>query len=374
MTWPTPPGWYPDPSGGSGKRYWNGQAWSGQVNLKTEPAQSKPTEPMPPRPARRIPAWGWVAFGAAAAIALTVGTMIVSDHGESRSTSTTSRSTASKPSDAQNTPSPTTLPPPAPPAASGPVNQQYFIGDVRAETPGGMEGPWVPWPDDQTLMSQGQQVCSVLSAHGGDWAAIETSPPAGMQKYAEGQLHEFISDATADLCYEYSSGKDLGTPPSQRLHAQNTMPPPATIGQEIHGETLDFTVTGVRTAKTVQTAYDNKTAKGIYVIVNMTVKNSTGTSQQLQGATQVLRDAAGWQFSGGGEGNENNTSNVLQKNPGGVDDVLPVANLDPGDQMTVGVMFDVPEGTQPSQIVLIEMRPGNNPPLHNPYGMVVNLS
>jgi hypothetical protein len=53
--------------------------------------------------------------------------------------------------------------------------------------------------------------------------------------------------------------------------------------------------------------------------------------------------------------------------------VEPTANLDPDQQMTVGVMFDVPEGTQPSQIVLKEMRPGNKPPLDNPYGIVVNL-
>ena len=54
--------------------------------------------------------------------------------------------------------------------------------------------------------------------------------------------------------------------------------------------------------------------------------------------------------------------------------VEPTANLDPDQQMTVGVMFDVPVGTQPSQIVLKEVRPGNNPPLNNPFGIVVNLS
>jgi hypothetical protein len=222
-------------------------------------------------------------------------------------------------------------------------------------------------------MSQGHEVCTILSAHGGDWGAIENSPPADLQRYEEGQLHGFVDDATDDLCYEYSSSRLLGYPPSQRLHAQKTMRPPTSIGQEIQGEHLLFTVTRVSTAKTVQdTTYETKTAKGIYVIVMMTVKNNTGNTQQLEGSSQVLRDGAGWQFSAGGKDNDNN-SNVLQKGGGGVDIVEPVANLGPDQQMTVGVMFDVPEGTQPNQIVLKE-EPFPNKPLDNPYGMVVNLS
>jgi hypothetical protein len=258
-------------------------------------------------------------------------------------------------------------------SASGPVNEQYFLGDIRGETPSAYDGPWVPWPDDQTLMSQGHEVCTVLSAHGGDSAAVEASPPTDMRQYEEDQLHSLIDDATEDLCFEYSADRLLGHPPSQRLHPQKTMPPTASIGQAVDGETLVFTVNHVSTAKTVQDADEVKTAKGIYVVVTTTVKNNTGAAQQLEGSSQVLRDSAGWQFSAGGKDNEN-ASTVVQKGGGGVDIVEPVANLDPDQQMTVGVMFDVPEGTQPSQIVLKEMRPGNTPPLNNPYGMVVNLS
>lgn len=225
-------------------------------------------------------------------------------------------------------------------------------------------------------MNQGHEVCTILSTHRGDSAAIEDSPPADLRQYAEGPLHSFISDTTNDLCFEYSLGHLLNEPPSQRLHAQKTMPPPASIGQQVDGETLVFTVTRVSTAKTVQdTSDETKTANGIYVIVTMTLKNNTGTAAELPGSDQVLRDSAGWQFSaGGGKHNDNSSSSVVNKGPTGADIVEPAANLDPGQEMTVGVMFDVPEGTKPSQIVLKEMRPGNNPPLENPYGMVVNLS
>jgi len=44
-----------------------------------------------------------------------------------------------------------------------------------------------------------------------------------------------------------------------------------------------------------------------------------------------------------------------------VDIVERGANLDPDQQLTAGVMFDVPEGTQPRQIVLKEMRPRQQP-------------
>jgi hypothetical protein len=223
-------------------------------------------------------------------------------------------------------------------------------------------------------MSQGHEICTILSAHGGHWDTVENSPPSDLRQYEEAQLHSFIDNTTDDLCFEYSTSRLMGWPPSKTLHPQNTMPPPARIGQEIQGETLAFTVTGVSTAKTVQdTSFETKTPKGIYVIVMMTVKNNTGTAQQLFGSDQVLRDGTGWQFSAGGKDNDNSSS-VLQKGPTGVQIVEPTANLDPDQQMTVGVMFDVPEGTQPSQIVLKEVRPGNNPPLNNPFGIVVNLS
>jgi len=44
---------------------------------------------------------------------------------------------------------------------SGSGGERYFIGDIRGETPGTYDGPWVPWPDDQTLMSQGHEVCII---------------------------------------------------------------------------------------------------------------------------------------------------------------------------------------------------------------------
>lgn len=47
-----PPGWYPDPAGGPGQRWWDGYAWTDAVVLPQQPppppwASALPTQPMP---------------------------------------------------------------------------------------------------------------------------------------------------------------------------------------------------------------------------------------------------------------------------------------------------------------------------------------
>ncbi|MGP0031455.1 MAG: DUF4328 domain-containing protein [Acidimicrobiales bacterium] len=57
-----PPGWYPDPAGGPGRRWWDGYTWTEAVVL---PAQAPPPPPPPPPPlAPGAPPAGPPAFGA----------------------------------------------------------------------------------------------------------------------------------------------------------------------------------------------------------------------------------------------------------------------------------------------------------------------
>jgi uncharacterized RDD family membrane protein YckC len=53
----TPPGWYPDPHGGAGQRYWDGLQWTDHV---------APAQEFPPGPAARVgqPAGAAIRFGA----------------------------------------------------------------------------------------------------------------------------------------------------------------------------------------------------------------------------------------------------------------------------------------------------------------------
>src|ERR1035441_9066116 len=100
------------------------------------------------------------------AVIVLILAVILASCGGSRSTPATSTSSVNQPFRSQNTSSPNRFSPTAPaPPAAGQGDEQYFIGDVRADTPGSMDGPWVPWPDDQTLMNQGHEVCTILSMH-----------------------------------------------------------------------------------------------------------------------------------------------------------------------------------------------------------------
>jgi len=63
---PPPPGWYPDPAGGAGARWWDGQGWTEHVQQPAPaqqpaaaPQQPAPPQTAPPQTAPQQPAGGW---------------------------------------------------------------------------------------------------------------------------------------------------------------------------------------------------------------------------------------------------------------------------------------------------------------------------
>jgi hypothetical protein len=114
-----PPGWYADPSGATGQRYFDGKDWteyrvgwpalplttasppSAPPPSPTARYASKPSAPASPAPPhRRIPAWGWVAISAGMLIVLIAVISIVASGGDNSppSTSTTTPHTGAAPS------------------------------------------------------------------------------------------------------------------------------------------------------------------------------------------------------------------------------------------------------------------------------------
>jgi hypothetical protein len=157
MTAPLPlAGWYPDPTGAPGQHCFDGKD-------RTEHRTG------PPAPSRSLSTFSRRAFAISSRSIVraseNVGglrrsglcvfggcTACVAATGHNSGPSSNS---SSKPA-SQNVAAPSaTSAQPSPPASpSGPVNEQYFLGDLRGETPSAYDGPWVPWPEDQTLMSQ----------------------------------------------------------------------------------------------------------------------------------------------------------------------------------------------------------------------------
>ncbi len=105
---------------------------------------------------------------------------------------------------------------------------------------------------------------------------------------------------------------------------------------------MQFTVRGISTASAFGNGYMASTAKGVYVVVSMTVKNissnATGSIDRLN--TDVLIDSTGRQY----DSDYNAASNMGSDSSTGT--------LQPGSWAPLKEAFDVPTGTTPKAIVI----------------------
>jgi hypothetical protein len=121
---------------------------------------------------------------------------------------------------------------------------------------------------------------------------------------------------------------------------QTTPPPPVAVNEEARDGTFTFTVIMVTTEDLVFGAGDEKIyPQGVFVFISMWVKN-IGTSQQRYFADyQRLLDSEGRLFS----------PRLGVINPEQEDQV----DINPGNRTPAWLDFDVPQGTTPSQYVLL---------------------
>jgi hypothetical protein len=140
-----------------------------------------------------------------------------------------------------------------------------------------------------------------------------------------------------------TSSNSLATPSGSAPETRqpSVAAPTPGINQEARDGKFAFTVVKVRNSKTVSDyPARDKTAQGIYVIVSMTVKNIGGRAQGYYSLNQRLIDIRGSQFSP-----DDMADIALNGDKDGID-------INPGNQIAVSVAFDVPEGTEPTQVVL----------------------
>ncbi|MEU9807052.1 DUF4352 domain-containing protein [Mycobacterium sp. NPDC050853] len=121
---------------------------------------------------------------------------------------------------------------------------------------------------------------------------------------------------------------------------------PGVLGQQVQDGDLAFVITRVSNAGTVGDPANpalQANATGTFVVVHVEVLSLGKVTHSFLGDTQKLRDAAGKEYV------PDSMANILARN---AEQLEPGAELRPGAQKRSVLVYDVPAGTVPKEIVL----------------------
>src|SRR5262245_32567420 len=316
---PTPAGWYRDPDGSGGQRYWDGSVWTEHWSPAV-PAPAEPTAPAQPP-------------------------------GSEQPTTVVPLQSAAERVGAHRAPEPEPEPEPGPTSVinlgsavpseqttsvirTSPQAEPSFAGAPGAPPrSGGLPPTGEPAAQDprRQLIIRFGAACAALFAvlvvvliyalfiHKDSGLQISTAPATTVK-----------SAVPNPSPGNGGGGTGTETPTESPTPASGSGPQGTDAG-------LTFAVTGVETAPSVksQDASAEQTAQGEYLIVHLTVLNSGDQPATFVGAFQKLK-AGGTVYS--------------------IDDVATaylngtVAQLNPGDTSDVAIAFDVPPGTTPESL------------------------
>jgi len=129
-----------------------------------------------------------------------------------------------------------------------------------------------------------------------------------------------------------TTAKDAGDKPAAKAVPRQ----PAATGDSVRDGKFEFRVTEVDCSKSeVGSEYMNKKAQGKFCQISLTVKNIGDEAQVFDGSSQKAMDAKGTEFSNDGTAelyaNQDNSTFLNEINP--------------GNQATGKVIFDVPKAT-----------------------------
>jgi hypothetical protein len=324
---PTPAGWYLDPDGSGGQRYWDGSAWTEHRSPAT-PGPAQPTAAAEP-PGSEQPT---------AVVQIPPAGPHVGAH---RTHDQEPQAEPAPPPEPEPAPPPepepgptavldlgstapsehstTPVVPPTPPA-----EPSYFASPLEP-TPSGEAGA----PDDRRrLIIWFGTACAALLAV----LALVVVYGVFIHKDNTTQLSSGPS-ATSKSATQTTSGNGGSSGTKTTSESPTSVP---SAGAVTDGN-FSFEVTQVETAPSVKygDAPVQKTAQGEFLIVHMTVTNTGAMSATFLGALQKLK-AGGTAYSIDDEA-------TFYLNGG-------MAELNPGDQSALAIAFDVPQGTTPESL------------------------
>jgi hypothetical protein len=326
---PTPPGWYPDPDGSGGQRYWDGSAWT---------EHRSPATPVTPESTEQHTSHE-VAAGEQPTVVVPTRPAEASGGGAHRAPEPDA-----EPDPGQTTP--VTWPPsqaePAPPSAettapSAETTAPVFTGATTPSATGAPPeppGPGFPPAAEQPASDGNRQL--IIKFGAACAALLVVLVVVLVYAFFIHKNDTTQIGASGDTTTSKSASPTTSATKTQ-TQTQTESPTAAPGSEQATEGGITFAVDSVETAPSVkyQDAPVEKTAQGEFVIVHMTVLNSgdapatfLGTLQKLKagGTTYSIDDEATFYLNGG------------------------LAELNPGDSADVGLAFDVPPGTVPETL------------------------
>jgi len=301
---PTPAGWYPDPDGSGGQRYWDGSEWT-EHRAPATPEQAEPQAAAEP-PDSEQPA---------ADAPLQPTENHVGAH----------RAADSSTPPPEPEPTPEFAPPPEPgPTVPSEQATTRMAQSTPPPEPPPSEEP-APPDDHRRLAVQFAVVCVAMMA------VLVVAVIYAVFNHKNHTVHASSGPTSTST----SANPTASASETTTSESPTSVPAAAAVTDG----NFSFQVTDVEVAPSVisQDTPGQKTAQGQFLIVHMTVTNTGAMSATFLGTLQKLK-AGGTMYS-----IDDDATGYLHG---------AVADTNPGDTAEVAVAFDVPPGTKPEAIEL----------------------